>query len=186
MEIRSLTQLSSRNFKQFLNWKITNFLPLSAKPHLKTNRSVIYFRMDFRNWTMTGLIDTGAQTKAISEADLCKNHLLAQPNFSNGEPPWKFRLLAANGLLRKPSATIILHRDVENILFYELSVVFQQANWLDCFTYDETAPIQTCVREYSITFFFHATQNCRHNMFWCHRTLTKPNRYSHKTGQTNR
>ena len=46
------------------------YLNLSTNLTLKKKRHMYYFPMDFEKLTLDGLIDTGALTSAISEADL--------------------------------------------------------------------------------------------------------------------
>ena len=48
------------------------YIPLSATLTLKRKRHMFYFPMDFENLTLDGIVDTGALTSAISEADLYK------------------------------------------------------------------------------------------------------------------
>ena len=45
------------------------FLQLLTNLHPKNKRSMLYFPMDFVDLTIDGLIDTGALSNAISEAD---------------------------------------------------------------------------------------------------------------------
>ena len=55
----------------------TTYLPLSTNLILKQKIHMLYFLMDFGELTIDGLIDTGALTSAISEADLNKIKLLS-------------------------------------------------------------------------------------------------------------
>ena len=55
------------------------YVPLSTNLGLKFKRRMLYFPMDFGELTLDGLIDTGAHSSAIPEADLRKIRLLA-PN----------------------------------------------------------------------------------------------------------
>ena len=55
---------------------LTRFLPLSTNSPLKNERKMLYFPMDFGELNIDGLIDTGALSSAISEADLRKIRLL--------------------------------------------------------------------------------------------------------------
>ena len=49
---------------------LTRFLPLSTNLPLKNKRKRLYFPMDFGDLNIDGLIDTGALSSAIPEADL--------------------------------------------------------------------------------------------------------------------
>ena len=51
---------------------LTRFLPLSTSLPLKIKRKFLYFPMDFGELNIDGLIDTGALSSAIPEADLRK------------------------------------------------------------------------------------------------------------------
>ena len=55
----------------------TRFLPLSTNLPLKNKRKMLYFPMDFGELNIDGLVDTGALSSAIPEADLRKIRLLA-------------------------------------------------------------------------------------------------------------
>ena len=48
---------------------LTKFLPLSTNLPLKNKRKMLYFPMDFGELNIDGLIDTGALSSAIPEAD---------------------------------------------------------------------------------------------------------------------
>ena len=51
---------------------LTRFLPLSTYLPLKNKRKMLYFPVDFGELNIDGLIDAGALSSAISEADLRK------------------------------------------------------------------------------------------------------------------
>ena len=53
------------------------YVPLSTNLGLKLKKRILYFPMDFGGLTIDGLIDTGALSSAIPEADLKKIRLLA-------------------------------------------------------------------------------------------------------------
>ena len=52
-----------------------SYVPLSTNLGLKFKRRMLYFPMDFGELTLDGLIDTGAHSSAIPEADLRKIRL---------------------------------------------------------------------------------------------------------------
>ena len=66
---------------------ITRFLPLSTNLPLKNKRKMLCFPMDFGEIKIDGLIDTGALSSAIPEADLRKIRLLAPHTIINEVPP---------------------------------------------------------------------------------------------------
>ena len=69
---------------------LTRFLPLSTNLPLKNKRKMLYFPMDFGELNIDGLIDTGALSSAIPEADLRKIRLLAPHTILNEGPPPEF------------------------------------------------------------------------------------------------
>ena len=72
---------------------LTRFLPLSTTLRLKNKRKKLYFPMDFGELTIDGLIDTGALSSAIPEADLRKIRLLDPHTILNEGPPPEFQIL---------------------------------------------------------------------------------------------
>ena len=87
---------------------LTRFLPLSTNMPLKNNQKMLYFPMDFGELNIDGLIDTGALSSAIPEADLRKIRLLAPHTILNEGPPPEFQIIVANGQLEAPIATVEL------------------------------------------------------------------------------
>ena len=70
---------------------LTKFLPLSTNLPLKNKRKMLYFPMDFGELKIDGLIDTGALSSTIPEADLRKIRLLAPHTILNEGPPPEFQ-----------------------------------------------------------------------------------------------
>ena len=67
--------------------ELKRFLPLSTKMPLKNKRKMLHFPMEFGELNIDGLIDTGALSSAIPEADLRKIRLLAPHTILNyGRP----------------------------------------------------------------------------------------------------
>ena len=59
---------------------------------------MLYFPMDFGELNIDGLIDTGALSSTIPEADLRKNRLPAPHTIKNEAlPPPEFQVMVANG-----------------------------------------------------------------------------------------
>ena len=79
--------------------------------------------MDFEELNIDGLIDTGALSSAISEADLRKIRLLAPHTILNEGPPPEFQIMVANGQLEAPIATVELQFEVGDITFREKFLV---------------------------------------------------------------
>ena len=102
---------------------LTKFLPLSINLPLKNKRKMLYFPMDFGELNIDGLIDTGALSSAIPEADLRKIRLLAPHKILNEGPPREFQIMVANGQLEAPVATVELQFEVGDITFGEMFIV---------------------------------------------------------------
>ena len=79
--------------------------------------------MDFRELNIDGLIDTGALSDAIPEADLPKIRLLDPHTILNEGPPPEFQIMVANGQLEAPIATVELQFEVGDITFIEKFIV---------------------------------------------------------------
>ena len=94
---------------------LTRFLPLSTDLALKNKRKMLYFPMDFGELNIDGLIDTGALSNAIPEADLRKIRLLAPHTIPNEGPPPEFQIMVSNGQLEAPIATVELPFEVGDI-----------------------------------------------------------------------
>ena len=102
---------------------LTRFLQLSTNLPLKNKRKMLYFPMDFGELNIDGLIDTGALSSAIPEADLRKIRLLAPHTILNEGPPPEFQIMVANGQLEAPIATVELQFEVGDITFREKFIV---------------------------------------------------------------
>ena len=79
--------------------------------------------MDFGELTLDGLIDTGAHSSAIPEADLRKIRLLAPQSIVKEGPVPSFQIMVANRDLETPKSTIELKFEVGDIEFYEIFLV---------------------------------------------------------------
>ena len=102
---------------------LTRFLALSTNLPVKNKRKMFYFPMDFGELNIDGLIDTGALSSAIPEADLRKIQLLAPHTILNEGPPPEFQIMVANGQLEAPIATVELQFEVGDITFREKFIV---------------------------------------------------------------
>ena len=102
---------------------LTRFLPLSTNLPLKSKRKMLYFPMDFGKLKIDGLIDTGALSSAIPEADLRKIRLLAPHTIINEGPSPEFQIMLANGQLEAPIATVELQFEIGDITFREKFIV---------------------------------------------------------------
>ena len=65
---------------------------------------MLYFQMDFGKLTLDGLVNTGALSCAIKEADLRKIRLLAPQSFNKECPAPNFQIMVANGQLKTRKA----------------------------------------------------------------------------------
>ena len=102
---------------------LTRFLPLSTNLPLKNKRKMLYFPMDFWDLNIDGLIDTGALSSAIPEADLRKIRKLAPQTILNEGPPPEYQIMVANEQLEAPIATVELQFEVGDITFRETFTV---------------------------------------------------------------
>ena len=81
--------------------------------------------MDFEKLTLDGLIDTGALTSAISEADLNKIKLLSNEAIKDTGPAPNFQIMVANGQLERPIGTVLLEFEVTDFHFQENFIVMK-------------------------------------------------------------
>ena len=79
--------------------------------------------MDFGELNFDGLIDTGALSSIIPEADLRKIRLLAPHTMLKEGPPPEFKIMVANGHLEAPIATVELQFEVGHITSRENFIV---------------------------------------------------------------
>ena len=84
---------------------------------------MLYFPVDFVELNTDGLIDTGALSGAIPEADLRKFRLLVPHTILNEGPPPEFQIMVANGQLEAPIATVEMQFEVGDIRFREKFIV---------------------------------------------------------------
>ena len=103
-----------------------SYIPLSTNLGLKFKRRMMYFPMEFGELTLDGLIDTGAHSSAIPEAELRKIHLLAPQSIVKEGPAPSFPIMVANGDLETPKSTIKLKFEVRDIEFHEIFIVMEQ------------------------------------------------------------
>ena len=102
---------------------LTKFLPLSINLPLKNRRKMLYFPLDFGELNIDGLMDTGALSSTIPEADLRKVRLLAPHTILNENPSPEFQIMVANGQLEAPIATVELKFEVGDFIFREKFIV---------------------------------------------------------------
>ena len=84
--------------------------------------------MDFGELTIDGLIDTGALSSAIPEADLRKIRLLAPQSIVKKGPAPTFQIMVANGQLETPKSTVELKFEVGDIEFHGVFIVLEKLN----------------------------------------------------------
>ena len=103
-----------------------SYVPLSTNLGLKFKRRMLYFPMDFGELTLDGLIDTGAHSSAIPEADLRKIRLLAPQSIVTEGPAPSFQLMVANGDIETPKSTFELKFEVGDIEVHEIFIVMEK------------------------------------------------------------
>ena len=110
---------------------------------------MLHFPMDFGEINIGGLIDTGDLSGAIPEANLRKIRLLAPHTLLNEGPPPEFQIMAANGQLKAPIATVDLQFEVDTLRSEKNSLSGQTspALWSVSFSYNATVPCSICVKE---------------------------------------
>ena len=82
--------------------------------------------MDSGELTLYGLVDTGALSRAIPEADLRKIRLLApQSIVKEGTAP-NFQIMIVNGQLETPKSTVEPKFEVGDIEFHEIFIVMEK------------------------------------------------------------
>ena len=87
---------------------------------------MLYFPMDFGELSIDGLIDTGAHSSAIPEADLRKIRLLAPQSIVKEGPAPTFQIMVANGQLETPKSTVELKFEVGDFEFHEIFIVMEK------------------------------------------------------------
>ena len=103
-----------------------HYVPLTTNLGLKYKRRMLYFPMDFSELTLDGLVDTGALSSAIPEADLRKIRLLAPQSIVKESPAPNFQIMVANGQLETPKSTVELKFEVGDIEFHELFIFMEK------------------------------------------------------------
>ena len=103
-----------------------DYVPLTTNLGLKYKRRMLYFPMDFGELTLDGLVDTGALSSAIPEADLRKIRLLAPQSIVKEGPAPNFQIMVANGQLETPKSTVELKFEVGDIEFLEKFIVMEK------------------------------------------------------------
>ena len=116
---------------RFLNTLITrtgepDYVPLKINLGPKYKRRMLYFPLDFGELTLDGLVDTGALSSAIPEADLRKIQLLAPQSIVKEGPAPNLQTMVANGQLETPKSSIELKIEVGDIEFHELFIVMEK------------------------------------------------------------
>ena len=79
--------------------------------------------MDFGELNFDALINTGALSSAITEADLPKIRILAPRTILNEGPPPEFQIMVASGQLEAPLATVDLQFEVGDNTLREKFIV---------------------------------------------------------------
>ena len=102
------------------------YIPLSTNLGPKYKKRMLYFPMDFGELTIDGLIDSGALSSAIPEADLRKIRLSAPQSIVKEGPAPTFQIMVANGQLETPKSTVELKFEVGDFAFHENFIVMEK------------------------------------------------------------
>ena len=126
-----MVMLTAAVEERFVNTLISragepDYVPLTTNLGLKYKRRMLYFPMDFGELTLDGLVDTGALSSAIPEADLRKIRLLAPQSIIKESPAPNFQIMVANGQLETPKSTVELKFEVGDIDFHEIFIVMEK------------------------------------------------------------
>ena len=126
-----LVTLTATVEERFVNTLISrdgepDYVPLTTNLGLKYKKRMLYFSMDFGELTLDGLVDTGALSSAIPEADLRKIRLLAPQSIVKEGPAPNFQIMVANGQLETPKSTVELKFEVGDIEFHEIFIVMEK------------------------------------------------------------
>ena len=104
----------------------SDYVPLTTNLGLNYKRRMLYFPMDFGELKLDGLVDMGALSSAIPEADLRKIPLLTPQSITKEGPAPNFQIMVANGQLETPKSTVELKFEVEDIDFHEIFIVMEK------------------------------------------------------------
>ena len=100
-----------------------DYVPLTTNLGLKYKRRMLYFLTDFGELTLDGLVDTGALSSAIPEADLRKIRLLAPQSTIKEGPAPNVQIMVAIGQLETPKSTVELKFDID---FHKIFIVMEK------------------------------------------------------------
>ena len=106
-----------------------DYVPLTTNLGLKYKRRMLYVPMDFGELTLDGLVDTGALSSAIPEADLRKILLSAPPSIIEEGPAPNFQIMVASGQMETPKRTVELKFEVSDIDFHSHGKTYKSVNW---------------------------------------------------------
>ena len=101
-------------------------IPLSPNLGLKFKRRMLYFPMDFGELTLDVVIDTGAHSSAIPEANLSKICLLVPQSTVKEGPAPSFQIMVANGDFETAKSTVEFKFEVGDIEFQEILLVLEK------------------------------------------------------------
>ena len=81
--------------------------------------------MEFGELILDGLVDTGALSSAIPEADLRKIQILAPKSIVKVGPAPNFQIMVANGQLETAKSTVELKFEFRDIEFHKIFIVME-------------------------------------------------------------
>ena len=157
---------------RFVNTLVTrtgepDYVRLTANLGFKYMRQMLYFPMDFGELTLNGLVDTGALSSAIPEADLRKIRLLAPQSIVKEGPAPNFQIMVVNGQLETPKSTVEPKFEVGDINFHEIFIVIEKlTSPLIGLSFLQRNNTILYMRQNVLNFpFFHAIKNCRSQIY---------------------
>ena len=103
-----------------------DYVPLTTNLGLKHKIRMLYFPMGFGELTLDSLVDAGALSSAIPEADLRKIRLFVPQSIIKEGPAPNFQIMVANGQLETPTSTVELNFEVGDIDFHEIFIVMKK------------------------------------------------------------
>ena len=92
---------------------------------LKLKKRMLYMPLDFGEFIMDALVDTGAPVSVIPEADMTKIRTYAPKCVTVDAPPPDFKIVVANGQKENPSGSAELQFEVGDFTFREKFVILQ-------------------------------------------------------------
>ena len=98
-------------------------IPIFSAVSLKKKKKMLFAPMDFQDFTLDALIDSGALVNCISETDYNTILQMSPKDIVKELEPPPFKLQVANGDIETPTKTIILQFEIRDWNFKETFIV---------------------------------------------------------------